>query len=225
MRSRVFQILSPVLVFLLSSGCQTSANNRGNGSEKSVGENPTPHVEEKYRLTEDRKKFEDLRSDIPEEKKIENDEEALVQKLMGEIKHSPSQARDKFDTLARKRRESFNKDMNKVREKFNTEERVSREAFNKSVEKERSQFQRTKRSSEQRKEFFDDLDERRKNFNADVKSKRDDFEAEVREKRRDFEDYMREKTSNFNQEHRVYTQRWNEYQKQKSNPAANQSNR
>lgn len=217
MRKLVFQILGPVLISTLLCGCAGSGKNR---EESDV---PPPRVDEKYRLTEDRKKFEELRSQVPEERQIENDEMALLQKLMGEIKQPPMQVRDKFDNIARKKREIFNRDMDKQREKFNSEERKAREGFNKQVEKERNDFQRRKRTTEERKEFYDGIDERRKSFNADIRTKRDDFEADVRQKRKDFEDYMREKTSNFSQEYRAYTQRWNEYQKQKNttSPSSN----
>jgi len=174
-----------------------------------------PPVDEKYRLSADRKKFDEMRAEIPAEIKTENDEMAFSLQLMAEVKLKPSDVRSKFDKAIRKKREVFQKDMQREREKFNKTEQKNRDQFLKSMDAERKDFLRSKKTKEERTEFFNQQDEKRRTYFENQKERRSDFESDVTERRRNFEDYAREKTNEFNQEWRAYQKRFEEYEKQK----------
>lgn len=201
-----------VLVFFgLLSSCSSTVDK---------GESPSkvdaPLVEDKYRLLKDREAFEEIRKQVPADKKIENDELAFILQWMNEEKRPPSEVREKFNTAARKKRDLFQKDMKKIREAYVKQERKDREAFTKEQAKVRKDFVGNKPSREERKEFFDELDSKRKDFHTQQREKRDEFEADMRDKRKNFEDYMHEMTAQFNQEHRAYSKRYEEAKKQKA---------
>jgi hypothetical protein len=174
-----------------------------------------PLVDSKYKLSEDRNSFEELRKDIPVQKRSENDELAYVLQLMSQNQHTPSQVRDKFNTVLRKKRELFQKDMKKKREEFVKAEKKEKDEFLKNIEVERKDFSRNKVSSDQRREFYSDIEAKRKDFFAGQREKRDSFESDMRDSRKNFDDYAREKTSEFNQEHRAYSKKFDEIKKEK----------
>lgn len=179
------------------------------------GEEGRPLVDDKYSLQADRQAMEQLRSQVPPEKKRENDELALILGLMNETKKSPSEIRNQFDSMLRKKRSMFDKDMTKEREAFTKEERKKREEFLKSQRDQRETFNHEKHSREERAEFFKELDQKRAEFFSVERDRRGDFESDVRERRKNFEDYAREKQNEFNQEHRSYSKRYEELQKEK----------
>lgn len=177
-----------------------------------TAEEPTL-VDEKYSLKADREAFEALRKDIPPERQKENDEKAFMDQMMSDLSKNPSDVRSKFSSIINKKREMFNKDMTKEREKFSKEQTKAREAFSKEQAAQRKDFSKRKSNSDERKEFFDDLEGKRKDFYADQKEKRDEFEANTRDKRKNFDDYIRSKTDEFNQLHRDYSKRYDENKK------------
>jgi hypothetical protein len=171
-------------------------------------ESQRPLVDDKYSLQADRQAMESLRSQVPADKKRENDELALVLGMMSEVKKKPMDIRGQFDSILRKKRALFDKDISKEREVFTKEERKKREAFLKAQKDQRDFFGKEKHTREERAEFFHDQDAKRSEFFADERDKRGDFESDVRERRKNFEDYVREKQNDFNQEHRAYTKRY-----------------
>lgn len=173
-----------------------------------------PLVEDKYKLTQDRKAFEEIRSQVPPEKRQENDEIGFLMQWMGEVKKTPSEIREKFNATVTKKRGVFQKDMEKKRETFVKKERKDREDFTREMEKTRNDFGRRKAKADERKEFFEGIDQKRRDFYADQREKRDEFEGDMRDQRRNFDDYIREKTNEFNQEHRAYVKRYDDWQKE-----------
>jgi hypothetical protein len=206
-------VQSAVSIFFiaLNLSCRSSPSNTGNPQNLDK-----PLVDEKYSLTADRKSFDELRKDIPAEKRKENDELALTSSLFADESKSPSQVREKFDSLLRKKRELFQKDMNKLRETYSKEERKRRESFVKQQDEERASFQKKKVTSSERTEFFNELETKRRDYYAEERSKRDEFEETMRDDRKNFDDYTREKSNEFNQEHRAYVKRYEELQKAKA---------
>lgn len=174
-----------------------------------------PAVDEKYRLSADRKKFEELRNEIPQDTQKQNDEVAFTLQLMSEVKLSPSSVRSKFDSALRKKREVFQKDLQKEREVFNKTEQKNRDVFLKSMDSERKDFLKFKHPKEERDDFFSKQDEKRKEYFENQRERRADFESDVTERRKNFEDYTREKTNEFNQDWRAYQKRYEENEKQK----------
>lgn len=173
-------------------------------------------VEDKYSLKADLEAFAEVRKNIPEDKRKENDERAFMDQMMSDLSKSPSEIRNRFSSIVYKKRNLFNKDMIKARESFSKNEKKMRDEFNKEQSEVRKSFQKKKVSSEERKEFFEDVEAKRKDFYLDIKEKRDEFEADVREKRRNFDDYIRSKTDEFNQLHRDYIKRYEENKKSQS---------
>lgn len=182
-----------------------------------------PLVDDKYSLQADRKAFDEMRSQVPPDKKRENDELALILGMMAETKRPPSEIRNQFDSVLRKKRQQFDKDMTKEREIFTKEERKKREAFLKAQQDERSAFTRQKTDRETKNRFYKELDEKRSEFMSVERDRRADFESDVRERRKSFEDYIREKQNEFNQEHRAYTKRYEEHKKAEAQSKAPQS--
>lgn len=194
-----------LIIVLLASTAKVSAA-EVEGSEGTS-------VDDKYSLKADLKEFEELRKNIPSEKRKENDEKAFMDQMMTDLSKSPAEVRNRFSSIVNKKRDLFNKDMIKARQKFGGQEKNEREKFNKEQTEIRKDFQKKKATSEERKEFFDDYGMKRKEFYLDQKEKRDEFESDIREKRKDFDDYIRAKTDEFNQLHRDYTKRYEENKK------------
>lgn len=198
--------LNAALALLLSGLMAACASSR----ESNVND---PLVEDKYRLSADRAALQDVRDQIPEYKRQENDEAAFALQWMGEVKRSPSEVREKFNSGVSKKRSLFQKDMQARREAFVKKERTDREVFQKELESARKDFSRKKVNADERKAFFDQHDQKRKDFYTAQREARDAFEADVRDRRKNFDDYIREKTSEFNQEHRAYTKRYDDLKK------------
>lgn len=172
-----------------------------------------PLVESQYRLQEDRKAFEELRSQVPQDVQQENDELAFMEKIFQSPLKNPSDIRSQFSKALTKRRDKFQKDMQKMRETFVKKERKDREQATKNFEKERNEFKTRKSSRDETKEFFDALDQKRKDFYADQKEKRDEFEAQMRDDRKNFEDYVKEKQNEFNARLKEFTDKQKELKK------------
>ncbi len=161
-------------------------------------------VQEQYRLKEDRESFDEIRKNVPEDKKIENDEMALILELMNDLSRSPSSIREKFDEMVRKKRNKVQKDLENRRAEYVKIEKSQREKFTKTAEKNRKSFASQKHSPEERNEFFGEQDNNRRIFYSEQRDKREEFEADMRDQRKNFDDYIRAKTLEFNQEHKAF---------------------
>jgi len=180
-------------------------------TERDFGRDSTDN---RYNLTADRTKFDELRKGTPEQVKKTNDEKALILEWMADYKREPSDIRDKFSTLVHKKRERFNDDLNKIREEYSNNEKKQREKFLKDLDEERSEIKEKKLSREKTNDLFSEIDIKRKEFFSKSKDDRDGFEADYRQKRKDFEEYLREKTDDFNSEMKAYTEKYNQLKKQ-----------
>lgn len=182
---------------------------------KDVSDEEKPLVDSKYKLSEDRSALEELRKDIPQAQRVENDEMAYILGLMSQPQKNPSEIREKFNVALRKKRDLFQKDMKKKREEFVKKEKQEKDEFMKDIEQDRKDFNRRKNTSDQRREFYSENEAKRKNFFAEQREKRESFESDIRGQRKDFEDYAREKSNEFNQEHRAYIKRYDQLKKEK----------
>ena len=171
-------------------------------------------VDPKYSISADRKKFDELRSEVSETQKVSNDERALFSEWMAEVTTEPSQVRDKFDTLVRHKRDEFNKDMNQVRERYGKEEKKNRDAFSKQLEADREELKGTILDRENRQTKFSELEQKRRDYYTNERELRDQFEAEVRSSRKDFEDYIKRRSDEFNAEYKIYQVKWKEKKSQ-----------
>ncbi len=201
-----------ILLFAIFLGACTSSQTAPSNAYRSNSDD-RPLVDDKYSLQADRKAMDEMRAQVPADRKRENDELALMLGV-NETKKTPADVRNQFDTLLRKKRSLFDKDITKERETFTKDERKKREQFLKEQRDQREVYGREKHSREDRTEFFKELDEKRSEFFSTERDKRNDFESDVRERRKSFEDYVREKQNEFNQEHRAYTKRYDDMKKQ-----------
>ncbi len=200
------------LVLLLVTACSSSSSRSNYYKEN---DSSRPLVDDKYRLTADREKFAEERSQEPAGKKIQNDEIAFVMQLMADPSVDPSSVREKFDKALSKKREIFQRDMEKERDEFTKTERQNREEFLKKADADRKDFLNAKHSRDQREEFFNGQDEKRKNYFENQHEKRNDFESDASERRKSFEDYAHQKRDEFTQEWRAFQKRHDEYEKNK----------
>lgn len=184
------------------------------GSENPNTDN-APLVQPEYKLQEDRKAFEEIRSQIPEVVKDENDELAFMEKLFSNPSKKTSEIRDQFSKALRKKRDRFQKDMRKKREVFVKKEREERKQALKGFDEEKARFRKQNVSREESKEFYDNLDRRRKDFYSGQRERREEFEAQFRDDRKNFEDYSREKQNDFNARLKEFTEKQKELQKNK----------
>ncbi len=173
-------------------------------------------IQDEYRLKDDRKEMDEIRKNLPPELKAENDELALLLKMTGETQDKPpTKVREKFNSLASKKRQLFQKDMDRKRSDYVRNEKKQREQFQKENENFKKEFMKKKASSDQKREFFSDNEDRRRTFYQELREKRDEFETDMRDSRKNFDDYIREKTSEFNQEIRAYEKRYTDQLRKK----------
>ncbi len=117
-------------------------------------------------LQEDRSQLDELRKDIPADARQGNDELAFLIRDMGQQDNEPSQIRDNFNRVLRKRREKLDQQLRKEREVFNQTERKKRDTFLADVQKERETYLRQKRDQKQRNDFFNGQEGKRRDFFA-----------------------------------------------------------
>ncbi len=211
------KILVATVVLFIAVGCGIKTV-RTNDSEviatssvSAGASEPSPEVS----LKADRSDLDQLRAEIPEELKRQNDEIALILSFINkDSEEEPNKVRDRFSAALRKRREALDKQLRRTRESFSKKEKQEREEFLKKSKAERVDFLESKRSPEDRKRFFEDQDDRRKSFFNDSAERRKDFESGVQDERKRMEDFTREKQNQFNQEWREYQTRYNERKKQ-----------
>lgn len=172
---------------------------------------PAPgKVDPKYSIAADREKFQAMRSDVNADLQIRNDEKALLAELMAATEIEPSQVRERFDNIVRRRREEFNRDMTKLRETYSRQEKQQRESFTKELESEREAIKDQNLSREDRQRRMSELDQKRRDYYSSEREQRDLFEGDVRTARKDFDDYVKRKQDDFNSEYKIYQVRWRE---------------
>lgn len=178
----------------------------------------TPEVS----LIGDRKTIEELRENIPEPIRSDNDLLKETLSLLGEVKEPPHRHQRRFDRILRRARDKHQKDTRKAREAFTKKQKAAREVFLTRLKSDREKFNEKKVDRKQRKAFYDEQDAQRKEFFADERDARRDFDSEMRAKNSDFNSLIRDREKDFRQELRVYKRNYDEMLKQKK--AERQSN-
>jgi hypothetical protein len=167
-------------------------------------------TKEELSLKKDSEELAELRKNIPEEKRVANDDLRDILSTLGEVKRPPQDHRDKFEREMRKIRERQRLARQKERDAYNKDERRTREEFLKNLKSERDSFMRSKADRDEKKEFFNKQEDLRKNFFADERDKRRDFESDMRQKENDESAFYREKSTEFSHELKLYTEKYNE---------------
>ncbi|GEM_PF-3987690 len=210
--SQQFWVSLCVFAMATSMGCAVKTVDRGgeSSSESAGGATQDPMRSSEISLAADRKELDQLRQEMPDDVKKQNDELALVLSFLKDGDEDPNKLRDRFQTALRKKREAVDKNHRRRREDFNRSEREAREKFTAEQKAGREDFLGRRRSSADQKRYLEGQEEKRRRFYADAQERRKDFEAQITEERRDFESLVREKTNFFNQEWRGYRERWTE---------------
>ncbi len=198
------------VVLLAAAGC----------SGRDVDDSPeTPPdsqvvVAQDYRLTEDRQAMEELRKQVPPQKKVANDELAFLLKLFENPNDTTSRIRDRYNMLIRNKRREFDSDLQTKRKTFNATEKSDRETYASEHQRILKSLRGRKMSSESKRKKVTDEEDKRKVFYQEQRLKRETFEAGIKAERANFEDYLRQKNSEFNQEMRNYEAQQRELKKQ-----------
>jgi hypothetical protein len=205
----VLKYIIPGILFLVT-GC----------SIKSVHNTDTTALSEdmssgETSLSDDAKSIEELRKNIPEAKRRDNDQLKEILGLMGEVKEPPQRIRDRFHRTTQRIREGHRRDVKRQRDEFNRIEKSARDDFFKKLKDEREEnLSNKKLTREERQRFTEDQDRRRREFTGDERDRRQRFNSDLRQAEDDFSANLRDKTTEFNQELRAYTARYNDWQKQ-----------
>lgn len=173
-------------------------------------ENTLPTGDQEVSLQEDRSRLDELRQDIPEEKRRENDELALILQIMNSKDKKPYEIRERFNTVMRKKREEFSKTQRRIREDFSRRERDDREKFTREQKDVSDKFYRSKPSSEQRSRFSQDHSTRRERHYQDSRARRQAFEDDMRSKERDFSSLIADKVKEFDEHYKAYEKEFRE---------------
>lgn len=166
-------------------------------SQKTFAEDSVPNQE--VSLSEDRKHLDELRKNIPEEIKQENDELAFVLKLFDDKKRNPTTIQREFNRRVSSVRKKSQRHYRKLRKDFDKEEKAKRKVFLKKAKEKRTKFLDKKPNKEKRDDFFTEERSGRKEFFAEEREKRRDFESETRAKQKEFESQLRDRRKEFDQ--------------------------
>ena len=202
------------IIFLawLLSGCSTSGSKPKDGF---TADRIAKELKQEQSLSSDRKQLEALRSQIPEDKKMRNDEEAQWLEWMGKVEKKPTDIRNRYYEITRKQRERHRAKVQKLRDEFSKKERADREQFMKQSKEARDKFvKRKSKSSDAQKSFFSEEEDKRKAFFSEQQDRRKSFDSELNMQSQDFEANMREQQKAFNERIREYTDRYNRAQKE-----------
>jgi hypothetical protein len=191
----------------------TAENSLDNSSgSKTTKTESTPVLETS--LKSDNAVIEELRKNIPEEKRKDNDELKEILSLTGEVKDPPARIREKFMRTIQRMRDTHRRESQKMRQTFSDNERKNRDAYKRKSDAERKEFNDDKQSKEDRKEFYDRQDQTRKDFFAEERDKRNIFNSDMRSREDEFSNMIRDRQQDFNLEIRAYEIRYKEHMKQ-----------
>lgn len=171
------------------------------------------HPEAEISLKDDQRSIEELRKNIPEEKRKANDELKSILNDFGQIKEPPERIRDRFQRMSDRQRDKFRRDGQRERDLFDRAEKKRRDEFNEKMTQQREEFNSRHVSNDDRKKFYEDLEQRRRDFNADERTQRDDFNRETKQRSDDFNTDMHDRTIDFNERYRDYVLKYQEAQK------------
>jgi len=161
-------------------------------------------------VKEDQDKLNEMRKDIPEEKKKTNDRLGEMLKRWKDDRMAPERLRDKFSDEIRKQRTEIEKRHKREREDFTRGQQDSRKAFQEKQKDAREDFLSSKPKSEKREQFISRQGEDRDRFNSDAHDARDEFEERIKDERKEFESDISDRWSEFRSEYPEYVKAYNE---------------
>jgi hypothetical protein len=158
-------------------------------------------LDQEISLSDDRKHLEELRKDIPEDTKKENDELAFILKLFEDKKRKPNQIRQEFNRRLSSYRKKKQKYFKKLNKEYSKQEKTQRKSFLAQSKKKRDEFLKKESSKQDRDDFFKEERSLNDEFFSEEREKRRDFESEVRAQQREFEQELNDRRKDF--EHRM----------------------
>lgn len=209
-----------ICVFLAGCATSKSDNPRKISEQRQLVRD---QLSSEVSLKEDRHQLDDLRKDIPKEKREQNDELAFSLNLTAEVKEEPSKIRGRFQNVMEKRRRRFNDKVNKIRKQYQADETARRDKLFKDQNKMRDTYRAQKHSASDSHEFYSQLDKDRLEFFTREREKRADFDDEILQQTKDFNEYMRMKYDEFTEQMRIYTQRYDQMKKDKGSAPVEQN--
>lgn len=208
----LIRVYASLVALSVVAGCVTQKYRSTLETDRKTVKN---ELDEEMSLKADRDELDSMRKQIPEEKRISNDELALNLQVMNQGTERPEVVHSKFTTLVEKRRSSFRSKVQRLREDYRRLETKRRDNFLNSQKTKRAKFNVQKNSADETKEFFADQDKERQNFFADERDRRSNFESEISAQSKDFDSYMREKLNEFNEQYRLYSKMYSEKRKER----------
>lgn len=169
-----------------------------------------PTGSDEVSLKADRSDLDELRKEVPEEKRKENDELALILQVMNAKDKKPYEIREKFSSIMRKKRDEFYKSQRRTREDFSRRERVEREKFTKEQKEISDRFYRYKPSADERRNFSQEHTSRNQKYYSDSRERRQAFEDEMRTKDKDFSALLTDKNKEFDEHFKSYQKEFKE---------------
>lgn len=202
------------IAFLLLTGCVTSKsdNPRKISEQRQLVRD---QLSGEISLKQDRHELDELRKEVPKEKKEANDELAFSLNQTADLKEEPSKIRQRFQNLVERKRRRFNEKVQKIRNKYQTDETRRRDDFFRDQNEKRDKFRAAKRSTRDSNDFYSQQDRDRLEFFAREREKRADFDDEILQQTKDFNEYMKMKHDEFTEQMRNYTQRFDQMRKEK----------
>jgi len=182
---------------LLGNAC-SSTHSRSSGDTDDVS------------VKEDQEKLNEMRKDIPEERRKSNDRLSEMLKRWKDDRMPPERLREKFSDEIRKQREAIEKRHKREREDFTRSQQDQRKAFQEKQKEAREDFFSSKPKSEKREQFVNRQGEDRDRFNSDAHDARDEFEERIRDERKDFESGISDRWSEFRAEFPEYSKAYND---------------
>ncbi len=181
------------IIFLIAVLVTSSGSFAASSEPKTVDESP----EQELSLKKDREALDQLRQEVPEDVKRENDDLAFILKLFDDKKRQSGRIRAEFNKTYNRVRKKKQKEFRKERDLYTREEKSRRKKYLSESKKQRKAFLDGDASSEAKKEFFAEERIKRKEFFADEKDKRKDFESDLRARRKEFDHYLRDRRKDF----------------------------
>ena len=212
------QILKSGVLTLVLCALASCASRSQVTEEEDVFDKDREKIEEtlssEISFAKDRSELESMREEIPQEKRLENDEKAWIGTLMSSPTVEPNRYNQKFQQMIRKKRTDFQKKVRKLRDDFTKEERSNRKDFMKKAKEKCEQIDPKSVERKALNERYRELDQERKDFFSDQRERRKNFESELNAKSKDFYMETRERQREFNEQMRLYRKHYNDWKKE-----------
>lgn len=155
-------------------------------------------------LKQDREALNELRKDIPEDVKRENDDLAFILKLFDDKSRKPGRIRSQFNKIYNRTRKQKQREFKQERKEYTRAEKKRRKAYLSEAKKKRKAFLATDADKEAKKEFFADERTARRDFFSDEKEKRKDFESDIRARQKEFDNFLKDRRKDFDDRFRQF---------------------